>query len=78
MICHNCGRQRRPGPNGVHARGECRQPWYQRIRGKHPLPPGRPKLAPVKRPEDISSELIERIMARRAAEQRYERAMQCG
>lgn len=68
-ICPHCGARKQPGRAGVHLSGECRTSWYARERGKHPRKAGRPHRGDG----DYTPEQIERIMARRALEQRYER-----
>ena len=77
--CRLCGARLIAGRAGVHERGDCTTDWYLRERGKHPLPPGRPRGRPLgsgRKPDpDLTPEQIERIMQRRAIEQRYERAM---
>lgn len=68
LRCRHCGSRLRVGRAGIHERRECVLPWYQRERQQHPRKAGRPAEP------DLPPELIERIMARRAAEQRYERS----
>ena len=73
--CRHCGSRLVAGRAGIHARGECRSDWYQRERAQHPRPPGRPPGSGRKPDPDLPPDVIERIMARRALVQRYERAM---
>lgn len=83
--CPHCNGRRKAGLSRVHDTGECLQPWRQRQRAKHPRAPGQRLSDEQKRERrrkreeaearDLPPELIERIMQRRALEQRYERAM---
>lgn len=70
MTCPKCGGTIRPGRHGVHDTGDCAQPWYRSAPARQPRvrQPGRTKMH-----YDLTPEQIERIMARRAAEQRWER-----
>ena len=79
--CPLCGGRRRRGPNRIHETGECLQPWRIARRALHPRAPG-DRLRDERKRElrraadwDLPPDLIERIMQRRAREQRYERAM---
>ena len=75
LRCRRCGSRLIAGRAGVHERGDCQTDWYLRERDKHPRQPGRP-LGSGRKPEpDLTPEQIERIMQRRAREQRYERAI---
>lgn len=80
-VCPLCGGRRMAGRGRVHDSGECLQPWRLRRRAQHPRAPGQ-RLSDERKREirraadwDLPPELIERIMQRRAREQRYERAM---
>lgn len=65
--CQHCGARLRAGRAALHLSATCQTAWYQRLRAQHPGKPGRPK------DWDLAPEQIERIMQRRAIEQRYER-----
>lgn len=67
--CPHCGARLRAGRAALHLSATCQTAWYQRVRAQHGRRPWRPK------DWDLTPEMIERIMARRAAQQRYERAM---
>lgn len=77
-ICPKCGGRRYAGRGGIHDRGDCTTAWYRALRGLHPMPCGRPKRTNTMDPPDLTPEQIERIMRRRAIEQRYERAVASG
>ena len=78
--CPRCGRPMRSLRSALHLKGECQTRWYRRLceqRGG-PLPAHTrepKKRGYAARPDDLTPEQIERIMHRRAAEQRYERAL---
>lgn len=65
------GARLRAGRAALHLSATCQTAWYQRVRARHGGRPGRPKDW-----DDLPPDLIERIMARRAAQQRYERAQE--
>lgn len=68
--CPHCNARMIAGRAALHLSATCQTAWYQRLRAQHPGKPGRPK------DWDLPPDLIERIMARRAAQQRYERQLE--
>ena len=74
-LCPNCGATKIPGRCAVHLSGECMSARYRRASSKHRRRPAAKHRRRPGRPadEDLTPEQIERIMARRAREQRWER-----
>lgn len=68
--CPHCHARLRHQRSALHLSGDCTSAWYQRRQAKHSRVQGRPAEW------DWTPEQIERIMQRRALEQRYERATQ--
>lgn len=78
LRCRHCGAEMRHGRHATHDAGICLQPWYQQqlVRRAQRLPRLKPTRTRVIEPkDDLSPEQIERIMQRRAREQRWERRL---
>lgn len=65
--CPHCHARVVAGRAAVHLSGACQKEWYRAIRAQHGRHLGRPKDT------DLPPEVIERLMQRRAAEQKRER-----